>query len=185
MSMTLADILAPIAPEQLFAEYYDKQPLHVREGVAVPARQYCTRATSRDGHPLPRQDGTAAARFALTSRAAQLGQRLSKLTRNRKAMEVLGKFTADYRYRCGGNDLLADAAPAATEGEGSATFHILTPGTKAPSATLPLAPAEAEAAGWLLSRNDVAEAKLRAAHPAIDATGLLAKLAGAGVLAPT
>lgn len=407
MSMTLADILAPITPEQFFAEYYDKQPLHVpggaakfasvlswrqinrlldqthiwssqslklvREGVAVPPEQYCTRNTSRDGapilqpdaamvsqwisrgasvvmndvdsltpgltavsaalegaglgkaqanvyiswqshkafhshfdthdvwavqvegekywnvwegraewpiahpvfkglgqehhdrakgklrgkvlvktgdllylprgwyhdalaeaptsvhiafgvhaplgmdlvnmllervlydtafrQPLPRQDGTAAARFALTSRAAQLGQRLSELTRDPKVMEVLAKFVADYRYNRGGNDLLAarglsdSAAPAADAGD-SATFRIATPGAKpvrrgaewqlkAPSGTLTLVPAEAEAAGWLLARTDVAEAELRAAHPAIDATGLLAKLADAGVLAPT
>ena len=151
--------------------------------------------------PLPRQDGTAAARFALTSRAAQLGQRLSELTRDPKVMEVLGKFVADYRYNRGGNDLLAarglaDTAPATAEAGDSATFRVLTPGAKpvrrgaewqlkAPSGNLSLPPAEAEAAGWLLSRNDVAEAELRAAHPAIDAAGLLAKLAGAGVLAPT
>ncbi|MCA3379321.1 MAG: hypothetical protein ING08_03680 [Roseomonas sp.] len=29
MSMTLADILAPMPPERFFAEYYDQQPLHL------------------------------------------------------------------------------------------------------------------------------------------------------------
>ena len=29
MSMTLADILAPMLPERFFAEYYDQQPLHL------------------------------------------------------------------------------------------------------------------------------------------------------------
>ncbi|NBS44366.1 MAG: hypothetical protein EBT34_11665, partial [Acetobacteraceae bacterium] len=29
MSMTLADILAPLSPERFFAEYYDQQPLHL------------------------------------------------------------------------------------------------------------------------------------------------------------
>ena len=30
MTMTLAHLLAPITPEQFFAEYHDRQPLHVR-----------------------------------------------------------------------------------------------------------------------------------------------------------
>ena len=151
--------------------------------------------------PLPRQDGTAAARFALTSRAAQLGQRLSELTRDPKVMDVLGKFVADYRFRRGGNDLLAarglaEAAPATgAEAQDGATFRIVSAGAKpvrrgaewqlkGPNATLPLAPAEAEAAGWLLARTDVAEAELRAAHPAVDAPTLLQRLTGAGLLAP-
>ncbi|MEN9498878.1 MAG: hypothetical protein RIS83_697, partial [Pseudomonadota bacterium] len=29
MSMTLADLLAPLTPERFFAEYYDRQPLHL------------------------------------------------------------------------------------------------------------------------------------------------------------
>ncbi|MCA3084748.1 MAG: hypothetical protein ING65_00290, partial [Rhodocyclaceae bacterium] len=29
MSMTLADILAPMPPERFFAEYHDQQPLHL------------------------------------------------------------------------------------------------------------------------------------------------------------
>jgi ribosomal protein L16 Arg81 hydroxylase len=151
--------------------------------------------------PLPRQDGTAAARFALTSRAAQLGQRLSELTRDPKVMEVLAKFVADYRYRRGGSDLLAArglAAPAEAGGdaaEGTA-FRVVSPGAKAvrrgaewvvkaPAGALALAPAEAEAANWLLSRPDGTEAELRQAHPAVDAAALLQRLAGAGLLAAT
>lgn len=152
--------------------------------------------------PLPRQDGTAAARFALTSRAAQLGQRLSELTRDPKVMEVLAKFVADYRYARGGNDLLAArgiAAPAAQEaaggGEGAA-FRVVAPGAKAvrrgtewvlktPNGALPLAQPEAEAANWLLARPDGTEAELRGAHPAVDAAALLRRLAEAGLLAPT
>ena len=34
MIRTLADLLAPVTPEQFFAEYYDKQPLHVQGGAA-------------------------------------------------------------------------------------------------------------------------------------------------------
>ena len=152
--------------------------------------------------PLPRQDGTAAARFALTSRAAQLGQRLSELTRDPKVMEVLTKFVADYRFSRGGNDLLAArglAAPAAAAGEGGedgAAFRVVAPGAKAvrrgsewvlkaPAGSLPLAPAEADAANWLLSRPDGTEGELRSAHPAIDAGALLRRLTEAGLLAPT
>ncbi|MBI0435802.1 cupin domain-containing protein [Roseomonas sp. KE0001] len=156
--------------------------------------------------PLPRQDGSAAARFALTSRAAQLGQRLSELTRDPKVMEVLAKFVADYRHRRGGNDLLAarGIAPAAAgagpagggaEAEGAA-FRVLVPGAKAvrrgaewvlkaPGGAVTLAPAEAEAANWLLSRPDSTETELRSAHPAVEAAALLRRLAQSGVLAPT
>nr|WP_305123531.1 cupin domain-containing protein [Roseomonas sp. GC11] len=148
--------------------------------------------------PLPRQDGTAPARFALTSRAAQLGQRLSELTRDPKVMEVLAKFVADYRYRRGGNDLLAArglAAPAAAAGaEEGAAFRVAQPGAKAvrrgaewvvkaPAGPLALAPAEAEAANWLLARPDGTEAELRAAHPAVDAALLLRRMVESGLLA--
>lgn len=152
--------------------------------------------------PLPRQDGTPAARFALTSRAAQLGQRLSELTRDPKVMEVLAKFVADYRYARGGNDLLAargiaaPAAPEAAAGEEGTAFRVVSPGAKAvrrgaewvlkaPAGALPLAQPEAEAANWLLARPDGTEAELRAAHPAVDAAALLRRLSEAGLLAPT
>ena len=151
--------------------------------------------------PLPRQDGTAAARFALTSRAAQLGQRLSELTRDPKVMDVLTKFVADYRFQRGGNDLLAArglAAPSAAEaaGEEGAAFRVVAPDAKAvrrgaewvlkaPAGPVALAPAEAEAANWLLARPDGTAAELRAAHPAVDAEALLRRLAGSGVLVPT
>ena len=150
--------------------------------------------------PLPRQDGTAAARFALTSRAAQLGQRLAELTRDPKVMEVLTKFVADYHYRRGGNDLLAARglaealAPEAAGGGDSPAFRIVAPGAKAvrrgadwvlktAAGNAALSPPEAEAANWLLARRDVTEAELRAAHPAVDAAGLLQRLAGGGLLA--
>jgi hypothetical protein len=48
---------------------------------------------------------------------------------------------------------------------------------------LPLSAAEAEAAGWILARPEVTEGELRAAHPAVDAAGLLARLRAAGLLA--
>lgn len=152
--------------------------------------------------PLPRQDGSAAARFALTSRAAQLGQRLSELTRDPRVMEVLAQFVADYRFHRGGFDLLAARGLAAPEPSGAAAaateapaFRVLAPqGTKpvrrgagwvlrTAQGALPLAETEVEAAGWILARPDVAEPELRAAHPKVDAASLLARLSEAGLLA--
>ena len=54
---------------------------------------------------------------------------------------------------------------------------------KTGAGTLPLSPAEAEAAGWVLSRREVDEAGLSRAHPGVDAAGFLQRLAGAGLLA--
>lgn len=153
--------------------------------------------------PLPRQDGSAAARFALTTRAGQLGQRLAELCRDPKVMEVLAGFVADYRFKRGGNDLLAarglavPSAAAAADGGDAETpaLRVLQPGAKpvrrgadwvlkTAGGTLPLSPPEAEAAGWVLSRPDVAEPELRAAHPGVDAPALLGRLQEAGLLAP-
>ncbi len=150
--------------------------------------------------PLPRQDGSAAAKFALTSRAAQLGQRVAELCRDPKVMEVLERYVADYRFERGGYDLLAArgiapaAAPAAATAEEAPSFRVLAQGAKpvrrgadwvlkTPQGALPLAPPEAEAAGWLLARPDVAEPELRAAHPGVDAAALIARLREAGLLA--
>ncbi|WP_149538361.1 cupin domain-containing protein [Siccirubricoccus phaeus] len=148
--------------------------------------------------PLPRQDGSAAARFALTARAGQLGQRLAEFCREPQVMAVLEQFVAGYRYQRGGNDLLAArglAAPAAAgaeEGE-AAVFRVLAGGAKpvrrgadwvlkTAAGAVPLSPPEAEAAGWILGRPDVAEGELRAAHPAVDAAALLGRLREAGLL---
>jgi ribosomal protein L16 Arg81 hydroxylase len=154
--------------------------------------------------PLPRQDGSAAARFALTSRAGQIGGRLAELCRDPKVMEVLANFVADYRFRRGGNDILAArglSAPAASADPASAddaeapALRVLQPGAKpvrrgadwvlkTAGGALPLSAGEAEAAGWVLSRPDVAEPELRAAHPGVDAPALLGRLKEAGLLAP-
>jgi bifunctional lysine-specific demethylase and histidyl-hydroxylase MINA len=147
--------------------------------------------------PLPRQDGTAAAKFALTSRAGQLGQRLAELCRDPKVMEVLERFVADYHFIRGGHDLLAARGLGTTAPAGDAeapAWKVIAPGAKpvrrgtewvlkTAGGTLPLAPPEAEAAGWILARPDVAEAELGAAHPAVDAPALLARLRDAGLLA--
>jgi hypothetical protein len=136
---------------------------------------------------------------------------MAELCRDPKVMEVLERFVADYRFTRGGNDLLAARGLAAPRGESGGesgaesggavatsddmpAFKVLAPGAKpvrrgtdwvlkTARGALPLAPPEAEAAGWILSRPDVAEPELRAAHPGVDAPALLARLRDAGLLA--
>ena len=150
--------------------------------------------------PLPRQDGSAPAKFALTQRAGLLGQRLAELCRDPKVMEVLAQFVGNYRHARGGYDILAarGIAPAtegAASGDGAAAFRVLAPGAKpvrrgaewvlkTATGTLPLTPPEAEAAAWLLARPDVTAPELATAHPAVSAEALLGRLAGGGLLAP-
>ena len=78
---------------------------------------------------------------------------------------------------------------------GSGGVRVLQPGAKpvrrggdwvlkTAGGALPLSAGEAEAAGWVLSRPDVAEPELRAAHPGVDAPALLGRLKEAGLLAP-
>ena len=152
--------------------------------------------------PLPRQDGTAAARFALTQRAGQFGARLAELCKDPKVMEVLERFVADYRYRRGGNDLLAwrgmappSVGAAEEAGEGGA-FRVVANGVrpvrrgaewvlKTASGAIALTPGEAEAAQWVLARPDVTEAELLKAHPQADAPALLGKLRDAALLVAT
>lgn len=148
--------------------------------------------------PLPRQDGSAPARFALTQRAGLLGQRLAELAKDPKVMEVLAGFVANYRFARGGYDILAargigsSAAPGA---DGGSAFRVIAGGArpvrrgaewvvKTAGGALPLSPAEAEAAAWLLARPDVTAPELASAHPAVEAEALLGKLTGAGLLAP-
>lgn len=147
--------------------------------------------------PLPRQDGSAAAKFALTQRVGQLGARLAELGRDPKVLSVLEGFIANHHYNRGGNDLLAArglAAPAAAVGgEEAPSYRVIAAGAKpvrrgadwvlkTEAGALPLAPPEAEAAAWLLARPDVTEAELRAAHPGVDALSLLGRLVGAGLV---
>jgi ribosomal protein L16 Arg81 hydroxylase len=150
--------------------------------------------------PLPRQDGTAAAKFALTQRAGVLGARLAEYCRDPKVMEVLGGFVAEYRYHRGRYDMLAARgirSEAAGEGDAgdAPAFRVVAGGAKpvrrgaewvvkTATGVLPLSPPEAEAAGWLLARPDVTAAELARAHPAVDAEALVSRLAGAGLLAP-
>lgn len=147
--------------------------------------------------PLPRQDGSAAAKFALTTRAGQLGQKIAELARDPKVMEVLEKFVANYRFNRGGYDLLAArgmAPPSAGDGgEEAQSFRVVAPEAKpvrrgadfvlkTATGPVPLSAQEAEAAAWLLARPDVTEAELRSTHPRVDAGALIGRLRGAGVL---
>jgi hypothetical protein len=147
--------------------------------------------------PLPRQDGSAPARFALTQRAGLLGQRLAELCRDPKVMEVLAGFVAGYRYSRGGYDILGargigGGAPDAAA-DGAATFRVVANGAKpvrrgaewvvkTATGALTLTQAEAEAATWLLARPDITAPELAAAHPGVPAEALLGRLAGAGLL---
>ena len=47
MSMTFAELLAPLTPEQFFAEYHDRRPLHVRGGAAKFAHVLSWRQINR------------------------------------------------------------------------------------------------------------------------------------------
>lgn len=145
--------------------------------------------------PLPRQDGSAAAKFALTQRAGQLGARLAELAKDPKVMEVLATYVANYRYGRGGNDLLAwrGMAPAAAGDDAgeSPAFRVVAQGAKPvrrgadwvlKGAPGTLTPAEAEAAAWALARGEVTEAEAAKAHP--GAPAILARLREAGLVVP-
>src|SRR3954451_22653783 len=47
MTMTLAELLAPMTPEQFFAEYHDRKPLHVKGGAAKFAGALSWRQVNR------------------------------------------------------------------------------------------------------------------------------------------
>jgi bifunctional lysine-specific demethylase and histidyl-hydroxylase MINA len=147
--------------------------------------------------PLPRQDGSAPAKFALTQRAGLLGQRLAEFAKDPKVMEALAHTVATHRFSRGGFDVLAargmgsSAAPAGADG--AAAFRVVAAGAKpvrrgaewvvkTATGALALTPPEAEAAAWLLARPDITAPELARAHPAVEAEALLGKLAGGGLL---
>jgi ribosomal protein L16 Arg81 hydroxylase len=148
--------------------------------------------------PLPRQDGSAPAKFALSQRVQALAARMTELAKDPQVMATLERFIATYRFERGGNDLLAwrGLGSAAAPAEEAPAFRVVANGAKpvrrgadwvlkTGSGVLPLAPPEAEAAQWLLARNDVTEGELRAAHPSVNAPALLGKLREAGLLVAT
>jgi hypothetical protein len=146
--------------------------------------------------PLPRQDGSAAAREALAARLAALGARLAELAREPKVIEVLEGFVRDHRFQRGGYDLLAarqEAAAAPAAAPAGPRFRVAEPGArpvrrgnefglKTARGVIPMSLAEVEATAWILARPQVAEAEIRAAWPALDAGALIARLRQAGVL---
>jgi hypothetical protein len=110
---------------------------------------------------------------------------------------VLGSFVTGFRFQRGGHDLLGArgiAPPAAGSADVEApSYRVVDRGAKpvrrgaefalkGSAGAVPLSAAEAEAAGWLLSRADVTEQELSAAHPTISAATLLRKLTEAGIL---
>ncbi|WP_424136201.1 cupin domain-containing protein [Roseomonas chloroacetimidivorans] len=185
--------------------------VHVAYGVHAPigvdfANMLAERAIQDPlfRQPLPRQDGTPAAQFALTTRAAQLGQRMAEFARDPQVLQVLARHIAEARYHRGGINLLAARSlEADTPAEEISTapasgparvFRVLTQGgrpvrrgadwvLRTETTALPLTPPEAEAATWLLARREVDASALRAAHPMVDAASLLTRLANAGALA--
>lgn len=147
--------------------------------------------------PLPRQDGSVPAKFALTQRAGLLGQRLAEFAKDPKVMEALAQVVANHRYSRGGYDVLAarGMGRSAADGaaDGAAAFRVVAAGAKpvrrgaewvvkTATGALALTPPEAEAAAWLLARPDITAPELSHAHPAVQAEALLGKLAGAGLL---
>lgn len=147
--------------------------------------------------PLPRQDGSVPAKFALTQRAGLLGQRLAEFAKDPKVMEALTQVVATHRFSRGGYDVLAarGIGSSAADGaaDGAAAFRVVAAGAKpvrrgadwvlkTATGALALTPPEAEAAAWLLTRPDITAPELARAHPAVPAEALLGKLAGAGLL---
>ncbi len=184
--------------------------VHVAYGVHAPlGMDLMNILTERALHdpafrqPLPRQDGSPAAAYALTQRAALLGQKLQDFARDPKVLEVLAGFVRDYRFQRGGYDLLtardgAPAAPAAPAPVPAApppgpAFRVVPGakpvrrgnefGLKTPAGVLVMTLPEVEASAWVMARPRVTEAELRAAWPTLDAPALIVRLREAGVLA--
>ncbi|MBE9604495.1 cupin-like domain-containing protein [Acetobacteraceae bacterium H6797] len=155
--------------------------------------------------PMPRQDGTAAAQFALTNRIQALGAKLAELAKDPKVLEVARRHVSDFRFpRSAGYDLLAArgiAAPsapsaAAETGDDVPSFRVVANGAKpvrrgadwvlkTAQGSLTLSPPEAEAVNWVLSRPDITEPELKSAQPSVEAEALLGKLRDAGLLVAT
>jgi ribosomal protein L16 Arg81 hydroxylase len=184
--------------------------VHVAYGVHAPlGMDLMNILTERALHdpafrqPLPRQDGSPAAAYALTQRAALLGQKLQDFARDPKVLDVLAGFVRDYRFQRGGYDLLAarEGAPAVPAAPAPApvvppagpAFRVVPGakpvrrgnefGLKTPAGVLVMTLPEVEASAWVMARPRVTEAELRAAWPGLDAPALIARLREAGVLA--
>jgi hypothetical protein len=145
--------------------------------------------------PLPRQDGSAAAKYALTQRASLLGQRIGEWTRDPKFLQAVENFLVHYRYERGGYDLLAarGAAPAAEVG-GAQTFRVRPNvktvrrgtdyGLRTEMGVLPITAQEVEPAAWIIAQPSITETSLALACPGTNTAALIEKLRAAEILLP-
>jgi hypothetical protein len=143
--------------------------------------------------PLPRQDGSAAAKYALTQRAALLGQRIAEWSRDPKFLQAVENFLAQYRYERGSYDLLA-ARGAVPTGEGGVTFRVRPNvktvrrgadyGLRTEMGVVAITAQEVEPAAWIITQPSITEASLALACPGANAAALIEKLLAAEILLP-
>jgi hypothetical protein len=145
--------------------------------------------------PLPRQDGSPAAKYALTQRAALLGQRIGEWARDPKFLQAVENFLGNYRYERGGYDLLAarGAAPSAEAGGGDA-FRVRPNvktvrrgaeyGLRTEMGVLAINAHEVEAAAWIITQPSITEASLALAFPGANVAALIERLRTAEILLP-
>jgi hypothetical protein len=145
--------------------------------------------------PLPRQDGSAAAKYALTQRTALLGQRIAEWSRDPKFLQAVETFLTNYRYERGGYDLLATrgAAPASEAGSGP-VFRVRPNvktvrrgadyGLRTEMGILPITAQEVEPAAWIITQPSITETSLVLGYPGANAPALIEKLRKAEILLP-
>jgi hypothetical protein len=145
--------------------------------------------------PLPRQDGSASAKYALTQRAALLGQRIGEWSRDPKFLQAVENFLVHYRYERGGYDLLAarGAAPAAEAG-GTQIYRVRPNvktvrrgadyGLRTEMGVLAIDAQEVEPAAWIITQPSITETSLALACPRANAAALIEKLRTAEILLP-
>ncbi|MFN8981264.1 MAG: cupin domain-containing protein [Alphaproteobacteria bacterium] len=145
--------------------------------------------------PLPRQDGSAAAKYALTQRTSLLGQRIAEWSRDPKFLQAVENFLTQYRYQRGGYDLLAARGTApATESGGAQVFRVRPNvktvrrgadyGLRTDTGVLAITAQEVEPAAWIITQPSITEASLALACPGVNAAALIEKLRSAEILLP-
>ena len=148
MTLTLADLLAPVTPEQFFAEYHDRKPLHVRGGLAKFAQVLSWRQINRlldmthiwSGHSLQLvMDGTPVPPEQYCGRAT-----------SRDNAHVLQPEAAKVR------EAYADRDNAALRAENDALKHQLEEKRDEPVPTSYDGNSHA-LAGWLRRKNNTAD----------------------------
>jgi len=176
--------------------------VHIAYGVHAPMGvDFMGLLTERAFHdaefrkPLPRQDGSPAAKYALTQRAALLGQRIGEWARDPKFLQAVENFLGNYRYERGGYDLLAarGAAPSAEAGGGE-SFRVRPNvktvrrgaeyGLRTEMGVLAINAHEVEAAAWIITQPSITEASLALAFPGANVAALIERLRTAEILLP-